>query len=257
MVDHRIGTYFSLRLGFDQIITVSHFLKRELIKSYHLNPKLIHVIYNGVDLERFNPRRSGGKVRETYSIGDRPLVTFIGRLAPYKGPQFLLKAIPHVLKEMPDARFMFVGSSRFESARINSIMREPNIRNAVIFTGYVDDDELPNFYASCDVFCYPSLWEGFGLTPAEAQAVGKPVVAFETCALPEVVQDKITGLLVPPKDSYALAGAIIKLLRSPELRIEMGLKARSRAEEMFSWEKASRQTQNVYEEALEVHKPHL
>ena len=256
MIDHRIGVYFSIRRELDRIIAVSHFLKRELINWYHLNPDLVRVIYNGVDLERFNPNVRGGKVRETYSVGDAPLVTFIGRLAPYKGFQFLLEAIPQVLQEVPDTRFMFVGEARFDVPRLSDILKNQKIRKAVVFTGYVDDELLPGFYASCDVFCYPSLWEGFGLTPAEAQAVGKPVVAFKTCALPEVVQDGVTGFLVPPRDSSSLAKAIVRLLRDTELRKRMGTEARMEVEKKFSWENAARNTIAVYKEALEVHKLH-
>jgi glycosyltransferase involved in cell wall biosynthesis len=256
MIDHRIGTFFSVRLGLDKIIAVSNFLKNELVRWYHLDSELIHVVYNGVDLERFSPEVDGRKVRETYSIGNSPVVAFVGRLAPYKGPQFLLEAIPHVLKEIPNAKFMFIGSARFDVPRIGEVIQRADIRKAVKFTGYVSDQALPEFYSSCDVFCYPSLWEGFGLTPAEAQAAGKPVVAFKTCALPEVVDDGVTGFLVPPRDSAALAGAIVKLLCDPELRRRMGQKSRTRAEQMFSWEAAARQTMAVYEEALEVHKEH-
>jgi glycosyltransferase involved in cell wall biosynthesis len=256
MIDHRIGAYFSIRRELDRIIAVSHFLKRELINWYHLNPNLITVIHNGVDLERFNSNVKGGKVREMYSLGDAPLVTFIGRLEPYKGPQFLLEAIPRVLQEVPSTRFMFVGQARFDMPRLSDMLRNQKIRKAVVFTGYVDDELLPSFYASCDVFCYPSLWEGFGLTPAEAQAAGKPVVAFKTCALPEVVQDGVTGLLVPSRDSSSLAKAIVRLLRDTELRKRMGTQAGIDAKRKFSWENAARNTIAVYKEALEVHKLH-
>lgn len=256
MVDHHIGTFFSLRLGLDRIIAVSRFLRRELVKRYHLRPELIRVIYNGVDLERFHPEVDGKKIREAYSIGGHPLVTFVGRLAPYKGAQFLLQAIPQILKDVPDAKFMFVGSARFETARLQEIVRIPGIRKAVIFTGYVTDDLLPSFYAACDVFCYPSLWEGFGLTPAEAQAAGKPVVAFKTCALPEVVENGVTGFLVPSRNSTALAEATARLLTNHELREEMGKTARKRAEQMFSWEATARRTLTSYEEALGVHERH-
>jgi glycosyltransferase involved in cell wall biosynthesis len=256
MIDHRIGAFFSLRFGFDRVISVSQFLKRELVEWYHLNPEIVQVIHNGVDLERFNPQVDGSKVREDYSIEDCPVVAFIGRLAPYKGPQFLLEAIPRVLREIPEVKFIFVGSSRFETPKIAETMMIPRIRDTVIFTGYVNDEILPNFYASCDVFCYPSLWEGFGLTPAEAQATGKPVVAFKTCALPEVVQDEVTGLLVRARDSQALAEAIVRLLRNPDLRVKMGRQARHRTENMFSWDKIAQETLGVYEGALEVHSRH-
>jgi glycosyltransferase involved in cell wall biosynthesis len=240
----------------DRIIAVSRFLKNELVSWYRLDPELIDVVYNGVDLERFNPRLDGQEVRQAYSLGDKPIVAFVGRLAPYKGPQFLLEAIPQVLKEIPEAKFVFVGSARFDVPSIGQIIRRSDIRKAVRFTGYVSDQMLPVFYSSCDVFCYPSLWEGFGLTPAEAQAAGKPVVAFKTCALPEVVEDGVTGLLAPARDSAALGEAIVRLLSDSELRRSMGRKGRLRAERMFSWEKAARQTLRVYEEALKVHESH-
>lgn len=256
MVDHRIGTYFSLRLGLDRTIAVSHFLKRELVNYYRLDDELIDVIYNGVDLERFNPRADGRIVREKYGTEDHPLVMFIGRLTPYKGVQFILEAIPEVLKVIPEAKFMFVGSSRFDVPRIGAIISKPNVRSAVVFTGYVSDEMLPQFYASCDVFCYPSLWEGFGLTPAEAQASGKPVVAFETCAVPEVVQNGVTGLLVPRGDAKGISQAIMKLLLDSKLRRMMGEKARARAMTMFSWEEAARRTTMVYEKAQSEHGRH-
>jgi len=256
MVDHRVSTYFSVRLGLDKIITVSNFLRNELVNWYHLDPALIHVVYNGVDLERFNPRNDGRVVRQIYSLEDTPIVAFVGRLAPYKGTQFLLDAIPNVLEEIPEAKFLFVGSARFDMPKIGQIVGRQDIRNAVRFTGYVSDEMLPALYASCDVFCYPSLWEGFGLTPAEAQASGKPVVAFRTCALPEVIEDGVTGFLVPPRDSTALGEAIVRLLSDSEMRRKMGQNGRLRAEERFSWEKAAHQTLGVYEEALKVHESH-
>jgi len=256
MVDHRVGTYFSVRLGVDKIIAVSNFLKNELVTWYHLDPELVRVVYNGVDLERFNPSIDCHEVRQAYYPEDNPVVAFVGRLAPYKGPQFLLEAIPHVLKEIPEAKFTFVGSARFDAPKIAQLIRRSDIKNAVKFTGYVSDEMLPAFYSFCDVFCYPSLWEGFGLTPAEAQAAGKPVVAFNTCALPEVVEDGVTGFLVPPRDSDALGEAIVKLLSDNEMRRRMGQKARIRAEQMFSWEKAAHRTLEVYEEALREHETH-
>ena len=256
MIDHRVGTYFSLRLGLDRIIAVSHFLKRELVRNYRIEEQLIEVIYNGVDLERFNPRADGRKVREMYGIGSDPLVMFIGRLTPYKGVQFLLQGIPGVLKEVPNAKFMFAGSSRFDAPRIGQYLSDARVRKAAIFTGYVADRILPQLYASCDVFCYPSLWEGFGLTPAEAQAAGKPVVAFETCALPEVVENRTTGLLVRPRDWKEMAGAIVRLLRDAKLRHDMGRKARARVQELFSWDEVALRTEAVYEQAIIEHRGH-
>ena len=250
MVDHRIGTFFALRFKVDRIITVSEFLKRELVAKYFVEENKIRVIYNGVDTERFNPKVNGDNIRKAYELGDSPVVLYLGRLAPYKGVQFLIEAIPLVLKEVPKAKFLIGGAIRYDTPDLWRLVKKLRIKKATIFAGYVPNDVVPNFYACCDVFCYPSLWEGFGLTPAEAQACGKPVVAFNTCAIPEVVENNRTGLLVEPKNVGALADALISLLKDKERRVRMGLEARKRVLRLFSWDKAAEQTLQVYREVL-------
>lgn len=250
MVDHRLGTFAALRSNVHKIITVSHFLKAELIKRYFVDESMIRVIYNGVDLERFTPNVSGGIIRKRYNLGKRPVILYLGRLAPYKGVQFLIKAIPEVLKELPEAKFLIGGGVRYDTADLYGLVKRSKIGKSVIFTGYVSDQDVRKLYATCDVFCYPSLWEGFGLEPAEAHACGKPVVAFHNCALPEVVHDGCTGVLVPPRSVEALAEALISLLHDEERRIHMGHAARKRVSRLFSWEKAADQTLEVYHEAF-------
>jgi 1,2-diacylglycerol 3-alpha-glucosyltransferase len=248
MVDHRLGTLFALRTNVHKIITVSHFLKTELIKRYFVEADKIQVIYNGVDLERFTPHIDGVSIRKRYGLGDRPAILYLGRLAPYKGVQFLIEAIPEVLRELPGAKFLIGGGARYDTVDIGGLIKRLKIGKSVVFTGYVSDQDVGRLYAACDVFCYPSLWEGFGLEPAEAQACGKPVVAFDNCALPEVVKDGRTGLLVQPRRVEALAEALISLLHDKERRIRMGHDARRRVAQLFSWETAAQRTLQVYHE---------
>jgi glycosyltransferase involved in cell wall biosynthesis len=250
MVDHRIETFLALRSNVNKIITVSNFLKQELIRRYFLNGDMVEVIYNGVDARRFNPNVSGQDVRDSLNLGNRPIVLYFGRLAPYKGVQFLIQAIPRVLRDLPEAKFLIAGAGRYDVADIGRLIRQLNVESSVIFTGYIPDQDVPKFYACCDIFCYPSLWEGFGLTPAEAQACGKPVVAFNTCALPEVVKDKSTGLLVEPRNVEALGEGVVSLLQNKEKSLRMGREGRSRVLKLFSWDKAASQTLKVYREVL-------
>lgn len=250
MIDHRLGTFLALRSRVHKIITVSHFLKEELIKRYFIQEDKIQVIYNGVDTERFNPNVDGNSIRKIYKLENCPVVLYLGRLAPYKGVQFLIEAIPEVLRELPETKFLISGAMRYDIPNLNKMVKSLKIENSIVFTGYVPDEDVPKLYACCDVFCYPSLWEGFGLTPAEAQSCGKPVVAFNTCAVPEVVKNKHTGLLVEPKNAEAIAKALVSLLQNKELRFRMGLEARERVLQLFSWDKAAKQTLQIYHEVL-------
>jgi glycosyltransferase involved in cell wall biosynthesis len=188
-------------------------------------------------------------IRKKYGLEDVPVVLFLGRLAPYKGVHYLIRSIPSVIRVKPEVKFLIAGSSRYDMLNLPGIADSLGVRDSVIFTGFVPDELVPNFYASCDVFCYTSLWEGFGLPVAEAGATGKPVVAFQRCAIPEVVETESTGLLVEP-DHDQLAKALLTLLDDEKLREEMGRKARRRILRLFSCRKMVEKTVEVYNEVL-------
>jgi glycosyltransferase involved in cell wall biosynthesis len=249
MVDHRIGTFLSLRFGVDKIITVSRFLERELVKSYKIAEKTIHVIYNSIDTQKFNPHVSGDPIRRQYGLDDKPVVLYLGRLAPYKGIQLLVKAIPLILRQNPATKFLIAGSRRYDMLNLPEMAESLGVSKSVIFTGYVPDEMVPQFYACCDVFCYPSQWEGFGLPVAEAGATGKPVVACKMGAMPEVIQDGVTGLLVP-STSTQLANAVCTLLENAELRKKMGQEARKKVSQQFSRKEMVQKTLQVYKEVM-------
>jgi len=177
------------------------------------------------------------------------LILYLGRLAPYKGVHYLIRAIPLILRVRPEAKFLIAGSRRHDMLDLPGMAESLGVRESVVFTGFVPDKLVPKFYACCDIFCYPSLWEGFGLPVAEAGATGKPVVAFWMCAIPEVVENGSTGLLVKP-DHTQLAEAIITLLKDEKMRRKMGQEARNRISRLFSWRNMVEKTLKVYEEVL-------
>ncbi|HJX61414.1 MAG TPA: glycosyltransferase family 4 protein, partial [Dehalococcoidia bacterium] len=120
----------------------------------------------------------------------------------------------------------------------------------VCFTGRVTTAELVRHYNRAEMSACPSLYEGFGLPAGEAMACGLPVVATTGGALPEVVEDGVTGILVPPGDAPALAEAMRTLMGDPDLRRRMGQAGRERVLEKFSWPKAALETEGVYREVL-------
>lgn len=246
MIDHKLGTFFALRGSkIDKIIAVSKFLKKELEKKYLVDSSKIHVIYNGVDVEKFNPNLNGLIIRDKFKIKEgEPLILFVGRLAPYKGLHLLLEAFHNVLKQAK-AKLMIVGASRYDFPRIEKFLNE-KIKKALIFVGYAPEEELPLYYAACDIFCFPSLWEGFGLPLVEAQACGKPVVAFNHCAMPEIVRSNETGILVPPKNLKKLSEALIRLLKNEDERVKMGENGWKLVKKYFTWDKTVKETLSVY-----------
>ncbi len=186
----------------DKIISISGFLKNELKKD-GFNSK---VEYCKIDKKRFHRGISSKKIREKYNIKKDPILLYVGRISPHKGIHLLIKAFNIVLKKIPNAKLLIVGKPTFGgySKELKKLSNK-----SVIFTGFVPDKELPYYYAACDIYTTATLWEGFDLPAVEAQACGKPVVAFNLCAHPEVVKK---GILVKPKDIKEFAKAIFKIL---------------------------------------------
>lgn len=251
MIRRRVGTFLALRLGADGYISVSNFLAEALSSRYLVPRGQIQVIYNGVDIERFSPQVDGAPIREKYGLADKKVVLYLGRLTRYKGAQFMLQAAPQVVAKVPDAHFVVAGSLRNDVLDLPGMARSLGIDRHVTFTGFVPDQDIPALYRAADVFCYPSLWEGFGLTPAEAMASGIPVVAFRCTAVPEVVLDGQTGLLARPGDVGDLATSLTTLLVDDERREEMGRAGRRHVEDNFRWELAAERTEGVYRRVLE------
>lgn len=188
----------------DSAVCVSEFLRRELKERVGMDG---FVIYNKVD-ERFRRGLDGSSIRRRYGIGNDPLVLYVGRIVPHKGVHILIEAFRRVRREIPNAKLLIVGRHYYVeySKRLRGMVDE-----SVIFAEDVPDDELPLYYAACDVYATCSLWEGFNLPIAEAQACGKPVVAFRVGSHPEVVDGH--GTLVEAGDVVQFSEACIRKLR--------------------------------------------
>jgi glycosyltransferase involved in cell wall biosynthesis len=192
-------------------------------------------------------------------LGDRNKngfdVLFVGRLEKRKGLETLFKAIPLVLEEVPDAQFHIVGKDT-NLAPNGGSYRDYLLQNLdkkyhknVRFVGYVNDNELKDFYRNCDIFVAPSLYESFGLIYLEAMAWGKPVIGCDVGGVPEIVEDGETGILIPPEDENALAEAIINL-KDEKLRAKMGEQARKKIKERYTREKMALNSSEIYREIV-------
>jgi phosphatidylinositol alpha-mannosyltransferase len=205
------------------------------------------IIPNGIDVERFG----GEHVQpiEQYADG-RPNILFVGRLEPRKGFRYLLRAFPYVKEEFPQARLIVVGAYRKkEIANFLHYTRENHL-TGVKFVGRVSDEDLPRYYRTCDVFCAPSTgFESFGIVLLEAMATGKPTVATNIPGYRDLLEDGKEGFLAEPKDERSLAAALIRILKEPPTREEMGARGRVKAQR-YSWRQVALQVLDYYEELV-------
>ena len=188
----------------DKAFSVSNYLREELKKESKLDSK---VVYNKIDKKRFNKNVKGDKIIKRYNLKNKKILLYVGRIAPHKGIHLLLKSFNIIKKQIPNSKLIIAGKPTFNKyfKKLKKIASKD-----VIFTGFVDDKDLPYYYAACDVYVTASLWEGFNLPAGESQACNKPVVAFKIGSHPEIIKK---GILVKENDIHGLANAVIKLLK--------------------------------------------
>lgn len=205
----------------------------------------IHVVQNGSDLRRFRPDHpSPAGMRESLGFGAAdPIMLVPARLEPQKGHRVLFEALPTVLKGFPTARIVCAGEGAL-LADLQDQVGRLSLQKNVSFVGR--QQKLEDWFALCDFTILPSFFEGLPLVAVESLAAGRPMVATAVDGTPEVILDGKTGLTVPPGDAPALAGAIIRMLREPDLRRAMAAEGRRWATECFTQSLQIEKTQALY-----------
>jgi glycosyltransferase involved in cell wall biosynthesis len=226
-------------------ITVSKWMKEQIIKQYpKIDSSSISVIHNSVDTELFTPN-SGGDPPQ------RDIILFTGRLIAAKGIGYLVKAMPSVLREYPEARFIFIGAGN-PSPYLERVKQMGISEKNYAFLGYLKEaSDLVEYYRASSVYVAPTLYENLPIRVLEAMACGVPVVASKVCAIPEVIDDGVNGILIQPGRVDELADAICRLLDDPNLRKKMGDKARKTVLERFDWNVNAIRTVEVYQQILD------
>lgn len=208
----------------------------------------VEVIYNGIDLERFHPFIKEKEVRDEFGLSQEALlVGTVGRLDWYKAHQYLLQAAKKVVEVISDIHFLIIGDGDCRG-KLEDLKKKLRLNKNLIFTGNRKD--IPRILSNLDLFVLSSVSEGFGRSVAEAMACEVPVVATKVGGIPEVVEDGVSGCLVPSKDPAALAEVIINLLKDREKAKAMGQAGRRRVEELFSIQRNVKKTEQLYEKIL-------
>ncbi len=203
------------------------------------------VIPNGIDTAQFAVPTDR---RDEFGFApSTPIVGMIARLVPDKDPQTFVRMARHVADVAPEARFLMVGDGPLRP-HVERLVGELNLARWVTLTGFRGD--VPAVLATVDIIVLPSLWEGLPLVVLEAMAAAKPVVASALPSLAEVIVDGETGLLVPVGKASGFAEAVVRLIRDPDLRREMGWRGRDRVERDFSLDRMVKATVSVYRTVL-------
>lgn len=213
------------------------------------------VIYNGVSLQEYNLDINPQDMKTEFCIAEgTKVVGTVCRISPEKGLDFFLQAAKKVVNIFPDSKFIIVGGAFFETDRVyqselKKLASNIGLSNHVIFTGFRND--VARVMAGMDIVVLPSVIDdAFPRTPLEAMALAKPVVATKVGGIPEAVVDKVTGLLIPPRDSDSLANAIITLLDNPDIASTIGMAGRNRVEQLFDSDKNQQEIEQLFMEVI-------
>ena len=240
---------FTLRTA-DHISAVSHDLASE-IKNKFYKANNVSIIPNAINLNKFIPKLEISRLKEKHRIKSHCLL-FVGRLAPKKGVIYIIKAMPKILDYFPDTKLLIVGYGQLEK-KLKTEAAKIGLEKNIEFTGSIPNSQIPRYYNLADIFIGPSIvsddndTEGFGIVFIEAMACATPVITTATGGIIDIVIPNKNGLIVPPKDSEAIAKMSIDLLRNKDKRKLLGKYGRDTVINKFNWKKIIPQYINLYE----------
>jgi glycosyltransferase involved in cell wall biosynthesis len=235
--------------GSDQIITVSHSAKQDIIKLFQVNPDKIAVVPSApaANYHRLPPVAVTAALWQKYRI-KRPYILYVGGLNPRKNVAELIYAYSKINRELPNGQLLIIpGAEGRHLQKLHSLVEALDLEANVIFPGFVVSDDLPLFYNGANLFVYPSLYEGFGLPPIEAMACGVPVITANTSCLPEIVGD--AALLVNPYNTLKLAETMWQVLNNPELAASLITKGLSHCQK-YTWAANAAQILEIYRNTI-------
>ena len=236
----------------DHIITISQNSKQEIIDFLGIPEERISITYLGANLDFQKLTLECDMIdnlRQHYHLPER-FFLYVGTIEPRKNLARLIEAYSLARNEGIDQEIKLVltGGNGWLYKDIYARVKQLRLENEIIFTGYVSDKDLPILYNMAEVFVYPSIYEGFGLSPLEAMACGIPVIASNTSSIPEVVGD--AGILVDPYRVEDIASAMFKVIESRQIQDDLSQRGLIQAQR-FSWKKCAEETWQVYQQCLQ------
>lgn len=267
------GTEFNAYLhGFTQIdrlasrtvlknantIIVNSNATKSLVKRHGYPSSRIHIVHPGTDKVNFKTSVSESNSIDKLELKGKKVLLTASRLVAKKNHENVLKALPSMIREIPNLIYLIIGKGE-EEKRLIKLTKDLDLEKYVKFVGYVEPKDISRYYNICDVFVMPSKtvdidYESFGIVYVEANACGKPVIAGRSGGVEDAVVDGVTGLLVDPDNIEEISQAIIRLLTDQEYARELGENGRRRVERELNWTTVGRKIEEILKEtAMQRH----
>jgi L-malate glycosyltransferase len=227
----------------DCFVCASEAIRRMLVADGIPESRTV-TVHEGIDLGRVEAAPAGRLHEEFWLPHEAPIVGNVAALVAHKGQRHLIEAAALVVRQVPDARFVIAGEGELRPA-LERQVKDHQLEKHIFLAGFRPD--VLSLHKSFDIFVLSSTTEGLGTSLLDAMACGKPVVATAAGGIPEVVEDGVTGVLVPPKDHQALADAIVMLLNDAAMRKRLGSAGLARVRERFSADRMLQDTLGVYQ----------
>lgn len=246
-----IAKYYAKQLG--AVVCISDAVRNNLVSKNVAANKLV-TIYNGIDPKVLTDREYAQNIRGKHNIGpDELVIGVIGNIKRWKGQETAIRALAHVSRRYPSVKCLFVGDvSDADSVYMRHLLKETsrlNIEGNVVFVGFVDN--VADYLSAMDIVLHTSIEpEPFGRVLIEAMSLRKPLIGANGGAVPEIIQDKETGLLFTPGNDAELAGCIMKILDEPSLSSEMAKRSFERVNELFHIDRHVQKVQELYARLL-------
>lgn len=237
----------------DAVVTIAKELRDEII-ARGISPDRVHYVPNGVDGERFQPMEKDAMLVNQYGLAGKMVIGFIGSFYAFEGLQYLIQAVPEIIKECSHIKFLIVGDGD-EMENLKAMVKELDIESHVLFSGRVPYKDILRYYSAIDIFVYPRKSERLTelvtpLKPLEAMSMAKAVIGSNVGGIRELVRDGETGVLFQPGNPIDLAKKCLDLIHDNEKRNKLCNNVRAIVLAERSWDKIIDRYQEIYQSIL-------
>ncbi len=232
-----------------KVIVTTNAMKSEVGGFFNLPVEKIATIPNAINKKKFENVRD--LALQKHRMPHEKTILFVGRLTPQKGIEYLIRAVPLILKNHPDGKVIIVGEGWLRDS-LERLASSIDKSERILFTGFLSEYELRNIMVSSDVLVLPSIYEPFGIVALEGMAAGIPVVASRIDGLAEIISHDENGVLVYPKNPESIAWGVSRVLSNQNYAENLVRNAKKKLLETYNWDVIAEKTSRVYEEAIKL-----